>query len=181
MEHPAYPIGVEPRQFRNRGHDCLGPRNFCYVVISQGERRCRNGKSCTSHMGGVPSVWELWSRLPRPPRLLRHDVMTVQSRGHDCLGPRDFCYALTAQGESWCVMVPPCAPNITMSHADRGLPCICHAPPSPRNPNVQNLERPHGKGCWPHPRVRSLSRCGPGGHCWYLEDRIHPCTTSKSR
>jgi hypothetical protein len=38
-----------------------------------------------------------------------------------------------------------------------------------------------GKGCWPHPRVRSLSRGGPGGHCRYPEDRVPPRTSFKSR
>jgi hypothetical protein len=38
-----------------------------------------------------------------------------------------------------------------------------------------------GKGCWPHPRVRSLSRSGTRGHCRYPEDRVPPRTSSKSR
>jgi hypothetical protein len=38
-----------------------------------------------------------------------------------------------------------------------------------------------GKGCWSHPRVRSLSRSGPGGHCRYPEDRVPPRTSSNSR
>jgi hypothetical protein len=38
-----------------------------------------------------------------------------------------------------------------------------------------------GKGCWPHPRVRSLSWGGPGGHCRYPEDRVPPRTSIKSR
>jgi hypothetical protein len=38
-----------------------------------------------------------------------------------------------------------------------------------------------GKGCWPHPRVRSLSRGGPGGHCRYPKDRVTPHTSIKSR
>jgi hypothetical protein len=29
-----------------------------------------------------------------------------------------------------------------------------------------------GKGCWPHPRVRSLSQGSLGGHCRYPEDRV---------
>jgi hypothetical protein len=38
-----------------------------------------------------------------------------------------------------------------------------------------------GKGCWPHPRVRSLSWGGPRGHCRYPEDRVPPRTSIKSR
>jgi hypothetical protein len=79
------------------------------------------------------------------------------------------------------VMVPPGTSNIATSRVDRGLSRICHAAPPPQNPNVQNSERLHGKGCWPHPRVRSLFRGGPGGHCRYPEDWIPPCTSSKSR
>jgi hypothetical protein len=105
----------------------------------------------------------------------------VRSHGHDCLGPRDFRCAVTAQGELRRVTVLPGTLSIAMSHADHGPPRICHATPPPRNPNVQNSERLHGKGCWPHPRVHSLSRGGPGGHCRNPEDRIPPRTSSKSR
>jgi hypothetical protein len=38
-----------------------------------------------------------------------------------------------------------------------------------------------GKGCWPHPRVRILSRGGSGSHCRYPKDRVPPRTSFKSR
>jgi hypothetical protein len=50
-----------------------------------------------------------------------------------------------------------------------------------RNNKVQSSEKQHGEICWPDPRVRCLSRGGPGGHCRYPEDRVPPYTNSKSR
>jgi hypothetical protein len=132
-------------------------------------------------MRGVPSIQESWSRPPRPPQLSLRGVPTVQNHGHDCLEPRDFCCALTAQGELRRVMVPPSDPNIATSRVDRGPPCICHATPPLRNPNVQCSERLYGKGCWSHPRVHNLSRGGSGGHCRYLEDQVPPRTSFESR
>jgi hypothetical protein len=58
--------------------------------------------------------------------------------------------------------VPPDAPNIATSHANHGPPRIRRTASPLRNPNVQNSERLHGEGCWPHPRVHSLSRVGSG-------------------
>jgi hypothetical protein len=115
------------------------------------------------------------------PQLLRRGVPTVWSHGHDCLGPLDFRCTITAQGELWRVTAPPGASNIATSRADRGLPRICHAAPPPRNPNVENSERLHGKGRWPHPRVHNLYQGGPRGHCRYPEDQIPTRTSSKSR
>jgi hypothetical protein len=132
---------------RNHGHDCLGPRDFHCAVTTQGERQCRNGMSRTSRVRGIPSVRESWSRSPRPPQLTLRSTPTVQSRGHDCLGPHDFHCAVTAQEELWRVTVPPGAPNIATSCADRGPSRICHAAPPPRNPNVQNSGGLHGKEC----------------------------------
>jgi hypothetical protein len=104
-----------------------------------------------------------------------------KDRGHDCLGPRDFHCIVTTHGELQRVTVPPGAPNIATSYADHGPARISRAAPPLQNPNVQNSERLHGKGCWPHPRVRSLSRGGAGGHSRCPEDRVPPLTSSKSR
>jgi hypothetical protein len=104
-----------------------------------------------------------------------------RDRGFDCLRPHDFCCAITMHGELWRVTVPPGAPNITTSRANRGSPRINRAAPPHQNLNVQDSERLHGKGCWPHPRVRSFSRGGPGGHYRYPEDWVPPRTSSKSR
>jgi hypothetical protein len=101
--------------------------------------------------------------------------------GHDCLRPRDFCCAVTAHVKLRCVTVPPGASNITTSCVNHGLPRINRAAPSLQNSNIQDTERLHGKGCWPHPRARSLSWGGPGGHCRYPKDRVPPRTSSKSR
>jgi hypothetical protein len=35
IEHPAHPVGAEPRQFRNCGRDRLDPRDFCCAVSRQ--------------------------------------------------------------------------------------------------------------------------------------------------
>jgi hypothetical protein len=57
-----------------------------------------------------------------------HPVCTASHRfenhGHDCLGPRDFRYVVTAHGELQHITVPPGASSITASHADRGPPHI---------------------------------------------------------
>jgi hypothetical protein len=74
--------------------------------------------------------------------------------------PRNFHCAVTAQGELQRVKIPPGTPNITTSHTDRGPPRICRDAPPLRNIIVQNSERLHGKECWLHPQVRSLSRVG---------------------
>jgi hypothetical protein len=166
---------------QNRGHGCLRSRDFRYAVTAQGERRRRNGMSRTSRISGIPSVQELWSRSPRPLQLLLRGVPTIRSRGHDCIGPYDFHCTVIAQGELWRVTVPPAALNIATSHVDHGPPHICHAAPPLKNINVQNSGRLHGKGCWPHPWVCSLSRGGPGGHCRYPEDWVSPCRSSESR
>jgi hypothetical protein len=79
------------------------------------------------------------------------------------------------------VTVPPGAPNIATSCANHGSPRINRVAPSLRNPNVQDSERLHGKGCWHHPRVHRLSRDGPEGHCRYPKDRVPPRTNSKLR
>jgi hypothetical protein len=172
---PRLPLHGVPT-VQNRGHDCLRPRNFRCAVTAQREQRCRNGMARTSHMLGIS-----WSRSPRPSQLLLRGVPTVRSRGYDWLVPRDFRCAVTAQGELRRVTVPPGTPNIAMSHADRGPPRVCHPAPLLRDLNVQNSVRLHGKGCWPHPRVHSLSRGGPEGHCRYPEDRVPPCTSYESR
>jgi hypothetical protein len=92
-------------------------------------------------------------------------------RGHDCLGPCDFRYIVTAHGELRCMTVPPGAPNIATSRANRGSPHINCATPPHRNPNIQDSERLHEKGCWPHPRIHSLSRSGPGATVGTLRTR----------
>jgi hypothetical protein len=47
---------------------------------------------------------------------------------------------------------------------------------------IQKFRKMGGeKMCWPHLRVRSVSRGGPGGHCRYPADRIPPHTSFKSR
>jgi hypothetical protein len=44
------------------------------------------------------------------------------------------------------------------------------------------LEELHRESrCWPHLRVRCLSRGGPGGHCWYPTHRVPLHTSFKSR
>jgi hypothetical protein len=57
-------------------------------------------------------------------------------------------------------------------------PCCTAASESQR---IKTQKGCAGKGCWPHPWVRSLSRGGPGGHCRYPEDRIPSHTSIKSR
>jgi hypothetical protein len=79
------------------------------------------------------------------------------------------------------VTVPSGTSNIATSRTIHGSPHFNRAAPPLRNRNVPGSERLLGKGCWPHPRVRSLSRGGPGGQCRYPEDRVPPHTSSKSR
>jgi hypothetical protein len=57
-------------------------------------------------------------------------------------------------------------------------PCCTTASESQR---IKTQKGCVGKGCWPDPRIRSLSRGGPGGHCRYPEDRVPPRTSIKSR
>jgi hypothetical protein len=78
-------------------------------------------------------------------------------------------------------MVPPCALGIAMTRVNHRPPRIRRAAPPLQNPNIQNSERLHGEGCRPHTRVRNLSRGGPGGHCWYPEDRTPPHISFKSK
>jgi hypothetical protein len=139
-ECPSHPICAAPRRFGNRGHDCLGPCNFCCMA---------------SHRFGD------------------HD--------HDCLGLRDFCCVVMTHGELRRAMVSPGAPNIATSRVNRGSPHVNHSAPPFQNPNVQDSKRLHGKGCWPHPWVRSLFRGGSKSHCRYPEDRVPPRTSSKSK
>jgi hypothetical protein len=94
---------------------------------------------------------------------------------------RDFRCTVTAHGELQRVTVPLGAPNIATSHVNHGPLRIRRTAPLLRNSNVQSSERLHGEGCWPHPRVRSLSRGGPKSHCRYPEDQVPPCTSSKSK
>jgi hypothetical protein len=90
------------------------------------------------------------------------------NRGHDCLGPRDFRCTVTAHGELQRMTV---GCHVSVNGATLPL----------RNNKVQSSEKQHGEICWPDPRVRCLSRGGPGGHCRYPEDRVPPYTNSKSR
>jgi hypothetical protein len=69
-----------------------------------------------------------WNVLHTQQLLLRY-VPTVWSRGHVYLEPRDFRCVVTTQEELRRVTVPPGAPSITTSCADRGPPRICHATP----------------------------------------------------
>jgi hypothetical protein len=65
--------------------------------------------------------------------------------------------------ESWVTTYQPCCATASQSQCIKTQKCCV------------------GKGCWPHPQVRSLSRGGPGGHCRYPEDRVPPHTSFKSR
>jgi hypothetical protein len=99
-------------------------------------------------------------------------------RGHDYLGPRDFCCAVTAHEELRRVTVPRASQRPCESWVATYQPCCTTASESQ---HINTQKGCTGKGCWPHPRVRSLSRGGPEGHCRYPEDRIPPHISIKSR
>jgi hypothetical protein len=65
--------------------------------------------------------------------------------------------------ESWVTMYRPCC--TTASESQR----------------IKSQKGCTEKGCWPHPRVHSLSRGGSGDHCRYPEDRVPPRTIINSR
>jgi hypothetical protein len=98
-------------------------------------------------------------------------------RGHDYLGPRDFCCAVTAHEELRRVTVPRASQRPCESWVATYQPCCTTASESQ---HIKTQKGCTGKGCWPHPRVRSLSRGGPEGHCRYPEDRIPPHISIKS-
>jgi hypothetical protein len=76
------------------------------------------------------------------------------------------------------MMIPRASQRPRESWVATYQPCCTTASESQR---IKTQKGCAGKGCWPHPRVRSLSWGGPGGHCRYPEDRVPPRTSIKSR
>jgi hypothetical protein len=79
-------------------------------------------------------------------------------------------------------------PLSTFSSIDGGRSRICSSGTSRGGPlstssTTKKIQKRYAgkKICWPHLRVRCLSRGGSGGHCQYPADPVPPRTSSKSR
>jgi hypothetical protein len=85
------------------------------------------------------------------------------NRSGECLGTHDAHYVVTLQS---------CTVTCSM--------CQGHTTASTVHVEFQKNQA-RKKICWPHLRVRSLSKGGPGGHCRYPAERVPPYTSFKSR
>jgi hypothetical protein len=65
-----------------------------------------------------------WHEMKRPAHPACVASRQFGNRGHDGLGPGDFCRAVTTHGELLHVTVPLGTQCATVSHADRGPPHI---------------------------------------------------------
>jgi hypothetical protein len=104
-------------------------------------------------------------------------------RDHDCLNPHDFhCAATPTTSTLRCVGRSTDASHAAASHESR----VATRPQVKPNSRFEYQDAKFqknsvGKEMLAPPRVRYLSRGGPGGHCRYPEDRVPPRTSSRSR
>jgi hypothetical protein len=120
-------------------------------------------QTCRQHpLGGLPST---------------SSTLVVAAVGHAATTPRGPAIDVFNFGGGHC--------RTYRQHPLEGPPSTSSPP---RGPPPSSMFLNVDGGCsrifrsnWPHLRVRSLSRCGPGGICWYPEDRVPPHISSKSR
>jgi hypothetical protein len=152
---------------------CITREEGCELLAEVHGGECGNYASLRTLVGKAFRYEFYW------PTTLQDAVKLVKTckacqfrdRGHDYLGPRDLCCAVTAHEELRRVAVPRASQRPRESWVTTYQPCCTTASESQ---HINTQKGCAGKGCWPHPRVRSLSRGGPEGHCRYPEDRIPP-------
>jgi hypothetical protein len=83
--------------------------------------------------------------------------------------PCNFHCVVTAHEELRRVTVPRASQCPRESWVATYQPCCTTAS---KSQHIKIQKGCAGKGCWPHPQVRSLSWGGPGAHCRYPEDRV---------
>jgi hypothetical protein len=107
-------------------------RAWCFVptpCTPHTQALTREPRSCSS----IGAGWQNGgaAALKRNARDFRCAVShRFRDHGHNCLGPRDFHYAITAHEELWRMTDPPGTPNIATCRVNRGSPRINRVAPS---------------------------------------------------